>query len=160
MKEKRRGRYGADDDWLREMIGWWKDHSKSHLRVGGEPAELGIQPVGGGAGGGAEGRTRWRRVWPARERNAGCGRRCSPEGIWPGSLVGSFRLWGCVQRPRSRHPQTGLGAPTPILNRRVWVAPLTVSKYFSGESWPGLKPSPPLPAGGAGTLRDFRQGSG
>ena len=113
MKEKRRGRYGADDDWLREMIGWWKDHSKSHLRVGGEPAELGIQPVGGGAGGGAEGRTRWRLVWPARERNAGCGRRSSPEGIWPGSLVGSFRLWGCVQRPRSRHPQTGLGGPHP-----------------------------------------------
>ena len=43
VKEKRgRGRYGADDDWLKKMIGWWKDHSKSHLCVGGEPVELRI----------------------------------------------------------------------------------------------------------------------
>ena len=43
VKEKRgRRRFRADDDWLRGMIGWWKDHSKQHLRAGGEPAGLGI----------------------------------------------------------------------------------------------------------------------
>ena len=73
------------------------------------------------------------------------------EGSGPAPLWGASECGAVSSVLGSRHPQTSVGVPSPILNRRVWVAPLTVSKYFSGESdtRPGLKPSPLLPACGA-----------
>ena len=70
------GRWGNSvEDWMEEMIGWWKDPFQNAPSCGRGISWRGnhprFQPFGGGARGGAEGRSRRRPVWLAREACAG-----------------------------------------------------------------------------------------